>query len=269
MPPKLRSSNTNISANEDKQAMAASPDAQTAAPLTPDNPDDPNHKQLLDIIANQKISDEKQEQRHRKLTLSIQAHKTSLDKYIEENDKALGAMKINVTANTTSTQALQNSVTQLQNDLTTMKDRFDATQKLLDDANTNLEKYAATISKLDIKYVKDEEEMLRCQLIIDGVREQGTKRPKTIVTNLLKDLEVDFIDSNIKSAFRLGPIRENAARPRSIKVQFINNNFKYDIFKNIQKLKGKEMWKGVHICDAVTIEEQERRRDMRCIYAVG
>ena len=27
------------------------------------------------------------------------------------------------------------------------------------------------------------------------------------------------------------------------------------------------MWKGVHISDAVTIEEQERQRDMRCIYA--
>ena len=150
-----------------------------------------------------------------------------------------------------------------------MQDKFDAAQKLLDDASTNLEKYAATISKLDGKYVKDEEEVLRCQLIIDGVREQGTRRPKSIITNLLKDLEIEFSDSDIKSAFRLGPVRENAARPRSIKVQFVTNAFKYEIFKNIQKLKGKELWRGLHISDAVTIEEQDRRRDMRCIYAAG
>ena len=104
-------------------------------------------------------------------------------------------------------------------------------------------------------------------MIIDGVREQGTRRPNSIITNLLKDLDIAFSDSDIKSAFRLGPIKENAVRLRSIKVQFTSNAFKYKIFKNIQKLKGKEVWRGVHISDAVTIKEQDRRRDMRCIYA--
>ena len=50
---------------------------------------------------------------------------------------------------------------------------------------------------------------------------------------------------------------------------FSTNNFKYEIFKNIKKLKGKEQWQGVHIADSVTIKEQERRRDTRCIYAAG
>ena len=72
-----------------------------------------------------------------------------------------------------------------------------------------------------------------------------------------------------KSAYCLGPINDKASRPRSIRVQFATNSFKYDIFKNIQKLKGKEAWKGVHISDAVSAEEQDRRRDMRCIYAAG
>ena len=110
--------------------------------------------------------------------------------------------------------------------------------------------------------------MLRCQLIIDGVKQQqGTRRPKSIVANLLKDLQVDYVDADIKSAFRLDPINDKASRPRSIKVLFASNHFEYAVFKNIQS--GNEQWKGVHISDAFTIKEQERRRDMRCIHAAG
>ena len=117
-----------------------------------------------------------------------------------------------------------------------------------------------TIMKLPPKGMKN----------IDGVKEnQGTRRPKSIVTGLLKDLQVDYVDADIKSAYRLGPINDKATRPPSIKVLFASNRFKYDIFKNIKKLQGKEQWKGVHISDSVTIEEQERRWDMRCIYAAG
>ena len=110
--------------------------------------------------------------------------------------------------------------------------------------------------------------MLRCQLIIDGVKQQqGTRRPKSIVADLLKDLQVDYVDADIKSAFRLGPINDKASRPHSIKVLFASNHFEDAVFKNIQK--GKEQWKGFHISDAFTIEEQECRHDMKCIHAAG
>ena len=166
-------------------------------------------------------------------------------------------------------QLLQTSVKTLQDDITAIQNKYEATQKLLDETTLNLNKYAATIGKLDVKYQREEDEVMRCQLLIDGVKEQGTKRPKTVIINLLKDLGVDFSDSDIKSAYRLGPLNDKSSRPRSIKVQFVNSHFKYEIFKNIQKLKDKESWKGVHISDAVSAEEQDKRRDMRCIYAAG
>ena len=127
--------------------------------------------------------------------------------------------------------------------------------------------FAKTVNKLDLKYTRDEEENMRSQLIIDGAKEQG--RPKSVVASLLKDLGVEFVEADIRSAYRRGPVNDKSTRPRSIKVQFVSNKFKYDIYKNIQKLKGKEQWRGVHISDAVSQDEQERRRDMRCIFAVG
>ena len=196
-----------------------------------------DHKLLLVILANQKAAKEKQDKRHNDLDKSIAATKQSLDKHIEENDKALSAIKGNVLTNTTDIQTLQASVTKLQSDLLTIQSKYDATQKLLDETSSNLESYASTISKPDTKYVKDKKELLRCQLIIDGVKEnQGNCRPKLIVINL----QVDYVDADIKSAYRLGPINDKATRPRSIKVLFASNLFKYDIFKSIKNLKDKD-----------------------------
>ena len=155
----------------------------------------------------------------------------------------------------------------MKTDLANLQHKYDESQVLLNKTTTILADFAKTVSKLDLKYTKDEEEQMRCQLIIDGAKEQG--RPKTVVTNLLRDLGVEFSESDIKSAYRLGPVNDKATRPRSIKVQFVSNKFKYDIYKNIQKLKGNDQWHGVHISDAVSQDEQERRRDMRCVFAVG
>ena len=68
-------------------------------------------------------------------------------------------MKGSVTTNTTDIQNLQASVKQLQTYFTLMQSKYDATQKLLDIASVNLSLYAATIPKLDTKYVKDEEDV--------------------------------------------------------------------------------------------------------------
>ena len=274
MPPKTRSNTASTAQNEGKQTSLATMAAKgddTIEKLIASSKDstDPNRLLLLNIIANQKTADEKQETRYRNLDTLIQESKQTLEKHIEENDKELSTIKENISKNTSDLVLLQTSVTTLQADLITMQDKYEAVQRLLDQTTTSINNYLTTIGKLDAKYLRDEDEQMRCQLIIDGVKEHGTKRPKTVVTSLLKDLEVDFVDSDIKSAYRLGPINDKATRPRTIRVQFSNTHFKYDIFKNIQKLKGKDTWKGIHISDTVSPEEQDKRRDMRCIFAVG
>ena len=199
-----------------KQTPVSTMAVKGVEPATDPSPTDEasDHKLLLDILANQKAAELKQEKRHHELDNTITATKNILDKHIAENDKALSIIKGTVTTNTTEIHNLQASVTKLQIDLAEMQTKYDATQKLLDETSANLDTFAATITKLDTKYVKDEDELLRCQLIIDGVKEkQGARRPKSIVIGLLKDLQVDFVDADIKSAYCLGPLNEKATRP--------------------------------------------------------
>ena len=85
----------------------------------------------------------------------------------------------------------------------------------------------------------------------------------------MKDLDIDFKDTDTKAAYRLGPLRNGTARPRSIKVLFANPGTKGEIFKNIEKLRQKDTWKGVRLSDAISPQEQSQQRDLRCIFAAA
>ena len=273
--PLTRSQGTTQTHDADKgrQKMAASDpgeinptDPQVAEAEIPTT-QDPNRLLLLNIIADQKTSEEQQEKRFSNLDKLIQASKTTLETHIAENDKVIGTIRSNVETNTKDVKAFQDEVKTMKTDLANLQQKYDESQVLLNKTTKILAEFAKTVNKLDLKYTRDEEENMRCQLIIDGAKEQG--RPKSVVASLLKDLGVEFVEADIRSAYRLGQVNDKSTRPRSIKVQFVSNKFKYDIYKNIQKLKGKEQLQGVHISDAVSQDEQEKRRDMRCIFAVG
>ena len=269
--PQTRSQAPNdIDTDKGKQNMAASNLGDIeAAEAEIRASKDPDRLLLLNIIANQKASDAEREKQYKNLDTLIQASKVTLETHIKENDKVIDSIKANVDVNTKDIKTSQDEAETLKTDLANLQLKYDTTQELLNKTTITLAEFAKTVNKLDSKYQRDEEEQMRCQLIIDGAKEQGPGRPKSIVSNLLKDLGIEYTEADIKSAYRLGPVNDKATRPRSIKVQFASNRFKFDIFKNIQKLKGKEQWRGIHISDAVTQEEQEKRRDMRCIFAVG
>ena len=62
------------------------------------------------------------------------------------------------------------------------------------------------------------------------------------VINLLKGLNVDYVDPDIKSAYRLGLINDKVTRPRPIKVQFSSNSFKFS--RTLTDEKAKILGKG-------------------------
>ena len=85
----------------------------------------------------------------------------------------------------------------------------------------------------------------------------------------LNDLEVDWKDVDIKSTYRLGPIKTGVSRPRSIKGIFSSVHVKSEIFKNIEKLSKLDAWEGVRLSDAISRKEQNKQRDLRCIFAAA
>ena len=134
-----------------------------------------------------------------------------METYIANNDKVIGSIKTNVETNTKHIKAFQDEVKTMKTDLANLQQKYDESQVLLNKTTTILANFAKTVSKLDLKYTRDKEEQIRCQLIIDGAKEKG--RPKTVVSNLLKDLGVKFSETDIKSAYRLGPVNDKATRP--------------------------------------------------------
>ena len=112
-----------------------------------------------------------------------------------------------------------------------------------------------TKDKLERQFNKDEEELKRSLLLLDGINERNRKRPMVVIQTLLKDLNIPFRDGDIKSAYRIGALKTGISGPRTIRVQFMNSSMKGDIFKNISKLKKNKAWKGVHLNDALPPKE--------------
>ena len=169
----------------------------------------------------------------------------------------------------TDLKSLHDRITSLESQITTTTSNLEDTQNKLKNAQKELKDHAKILGKLDKKYIRDEEEFRRCTLLIDGVNERDYKRPKAVVEALLKDLGVEHKETDIRSAYRLGPIRTGVSRPRSIKITFATSNVKGEIFKNIDKLKGLDGWKGIRLSDAISPLEQSQQRDLRCIFAAA
>ena len=225
--------------------------------------DEDSYKLLKHIIINQKVAEKKSDERYNKLSKSIKDSKKSLEGYKETNDKVVTNIKSEVCSVTEDLIKLEVQVKGLQNDLRDANDRLDTTQKLLDETREDLKEKAIIIEKHDKKYEPEEDELKRCLLLLDGVNEHGNKKPTTVVENLLKDLGIQLKDGDIKSAYRLGPLKKGVSRPRTIRMQFTTSNMKGGIFKHIGKLKGNVNWKGIHLNDALSPIEQRQMKDIR------
>ena len=225
-------------------------------------------KILKKILLNQKIAEKKSDERFTKLSKSIKDSKRALEAYKDLNDQNVQSVKQDVEATVRDLKELKDKVEDLNQNLDQANEKLNATQKLLEETRQDLKEKAKTIDKLDKKYERDEMELKRCLLLIDGVSE-NEKRPNIVVNSLLSDLGIPVKEGDIKATYRLGALKTGVARPRTIKVQFSNSKTKAEIFKNIAKIKNIVAWKGVHLSDAMTPLELRQAKDLRCVYAVG
>ena len=257
-----------------------SPGTGATLPASPSNPDDmdsdtselnedDSFKILKKILLNQKIAEKKSDERFAKLNKSIKDSKKSLENYKDINDKAVASITTKVDTTVKNLKDLQDNVADLKTTLDQTTSKLDDTQKLLDDTRMELKAKDKTLEKLEKKYERDEEELKRCLLLLDGVNERDNKRPVAVIEKLLSDLEINFKDCDIKSTYRIGPLKTGISRPRTIKVHFTSPSMKGEIFKNIGKLRKVVTWKGVHLSDALSNKELREVKDLRCIYAAG
>ena len=224
---------------------------------------------LKKILLNQKVAEKKWDERLAKLTKSMKESKKALDSYKDMNDKTVAEIKTNTETTAQSLKKLEEKVNGLQTNLDVTQEKLDTTQQMLNDTIDDLKAKSKTINKLEKKYEKDEEELKRCLLLLDGINERDHKRPIAVVQALLKDLGINYKDGDIKSAYRLGALKNGISRPRTIKIQFANTAMKGEIYRNINKLKKNESWKGVHLNDALSPKELQQVKDLRCIFAAG
>ena len=277
----LRSTKPNrVGSNSGGDTARSDPDpdptmATAGIPTSPTIPegidleDLPDRKLLFQIISNQKCADKKSEERFTSLRKQIKDSKKSLENYAKENDTRMEHVETSISNTAADLKSLQEKVTSLESKLDITTNLLTATQQQLDGAKNEIKDTVKILGKLDRKYERDEEEVKRCSLILDGVNERENKRPRSVVSNLMKDLSIEYKEADIKAAYRLGPVRNGIARPRSIKVLFVNPATKGEIFKNIDKLKQNDAWKGVRLSDAISPQEQSQQRDLRCIFAAA
>ena len=138
------------------------------------------------------------------------------------------------------------------------------------DAVTNLQSQCDT-QKKTIKKLETRVEILEAKqrshnMIIEGLRETNGESLRSIVQELLEDLEMSFTVEWIDCIYRMGPKRQGVnKRPVMLTFPFIS--YKHEILRNIYKLKNDEKWKGVFLQDDLTPEEQVKRKETRAIYA--
>ena len=150
-------------------------------------------KILKKILLNQKIAEKKSDERFNKLSKSIKDSKRALDSYKETNDIAIATVKRTVNSTVKDMKDLHGKVEGLSKTLDQATAKLESTQQLLNETRKKLKYKAKVIEKLDIKYQKDEDELKRCLLLLDGISEQE-KRPTEVVKNLIKDLGIDIFE---------------------------------------------------------------------------
>ena len=126
------------------------------------------------------------------------------------------------------------------------------------------------INEYDKKFEIMERQRKRANISIEGVIEIENLPLEKLVNDLLEDLELDYKVQDVCSRiYRKGkfvtPTAGNMPRPRPVIVHFYDESFKYEIFKNIKKMVGKEKWRNIYINDELTADQTNKMKDMRAI----
>ena len=158
----------------------------------------------------------------------------------------------------------------LQTSVTTMNERVDimtAEAEESKEENILLRRRLNEVENITQRFLKQEEDHKRRNIIIEGIKESSFQKTKEEITELLTDLGVEMSPLTVVNLHRLGKQTDDSSRQRPVKVLFLSNLTKQMLFKNISKLKDKEKWNKISINDDVTEDTKNIQRDLRCLAA--
>ena len=105
----------------------------------------------------------------------------------------------------------------------------------------------------------------RKQLIIEGVPENATENVILTAKQICVDTGVHVQIPDLDNVFRLGKLKEKAARPRNILVQFTRITTRDEVYKNRINIKKKTMCKAIWINENLDPDQRKHRAIMRTV----
>ena len=151
-----------------------------------------------------------------------------------------------------------------------LKEEFKEVKKENVEMKTTIASLSDKIREYDEKFEMQEREKKRANLSIDGVLEIENLSLEKLMNDLFEDLSLDYKVADVcNKIYRKGkfvtPTAGNMPRPRPIIVELYDASFKYEVFKNLKNMAGKEKWRNIYINDDLTADQSSKMKDMRSI----
>ena len=132
---------------------------------------------------------------------------------------------------------------------------------------TTVKEQNSTIQALTVKVHELERVNRVHNLILEGIPETANENVRAKVDDLLRDLGLNFGDDWCDIIYRKGPKpKQTTGRPRPIFVSFPYLRLKHMVLRNAYKLKDLPERKYTYLSDDISVEQQRKRRDIRCLH---
>ena len=109
-------------------------------------------------------------------------------------------------------------INSVENSMASTNEKFEQVEKDMNDAPEELQSKSKIFHKVEAKLNADEDELKRCSILTEGIPEKVKQTPRKMATNLLKELGINFVESDIRLSN--SSIQNNQKRARAIKIKF-------------------------------------------------
>ena len=192
------------------------------------------------------------------------------------------ALDVTMTSNAgvmnTHIEKVETHITTVTDDIQGLTERLDSAEAAIASGTAERKQMMVDNMRLQHKCERDafrlrqiDEGRKRKNIVIEGFPEAGGETPRKILHDLLVDIGAVTAGTKIQleSAFRIGKRSPAATTPRNILIIFREMEDKIKLFQKVNQMRHLNKWKDVYVSDDLTPEQQEERKDLRCLAALA